>query len=94
MPFVSHSSWFLSLLLGQVAQNRGVKLEDKKVLFCGDSVKGFFKLVWALYSEDAQPTVKKSSRSRDDGVCGAEMSDTGQNTTLLLAVVSFCSELH
>ena len=87
-PFV-YCSQYLPFL-DKVAQNRAVKLDDKKLLICGDNGKGFFKLTGSLYSEDAKPTVKKFRRSRDDGVCGSEMSETGQNMTLLLAVVSFC----
>ena len=96
-PFV-YCSQYLPFL-NMVAKNRGAKLEDKKLLICGDNGKGFFKLVVAIYSEGDEPRVKKSRRTRDEGICGAVMSETGQNMTLLLAVVSFgtllyCSALH
>ena len=97
LPFVCCSKY--RPFMEKVAKNRGAKLEDKKLLICGDNGKGFFKLVVAIYSEGDEPRVKKSRRTRDEGICGAVMSETGQNMTLLLAVVSFgtllyCSALH
>ena len=87
-PFV-YCSNYLSLL-EKVAQNRRVHFEEKKLLICWDNEKVFFKVVGVMYGEDVKHNVKRLRHTRDDGICGAAMSETGQNMTMLLAVVSFC----
>ena len=76
--------------LAKVAENRGTKLELKKIKIGGDNGKGFFKLTATLYDDEnisQSREGKKDRRKREHGICGVPMEETGQNMILLLAIV-------
>ena len=76
----------LQEFLQSVASKRGRNLQDCTLKLGADGGKGFFKLTASIYIPcSSTPNQIKKRRSREDGVCGARFSETGQRKILLLA---------